>query len=314
MRCRTVWLAELPHAEKLAAAAEELAPVRRAVEAVAEAVAAEAEPGRLPDPSEVTPGAEREASPDALVVQEPRHEPGDDEPTPEERVAAPDSTADYPNEAHPDHTALGETPEMESPPTVPVDLDAALEADGPSPDEHPAAESEPPQNIESAAARRLRLPADPKGWLRWPLTQLQTATLALIVLDAIIVGWRADFVRLMPQTASFYAMIGLPVNLRGLNFDGLTTATEQNENVTILVVEGAIVNNTHKWASVPHLRFAVRNAARQEIYAWNAGPPRATLPPGEAVTFRTRLASPPPDAHDVLVRFLNRYDVMNGNR
>ena len=54
---------------------------------------------------------------------------------------------------------------------------------------------------------------------------------------------------------------------------------------------------------MPHLRFAVRNAAHQEVYSWTAAPPRATLPPGEAVSFHTRLASPPPDARDVLVRF-----------
>jgi hypothetical protein len=106
----------------------------------------------------------------------------------------------------------------------------------------------------------------------------------------------------------------LPVNLRGLNFDTLTTSTEQHENVPILVVEGSIVNDTRKMADMPHLRFAVRNAARQEIYSWTSVPPRNTLPPGEAVAFRTRLASPPPDAHDVLVRFLNRYDIMNGSR
>ncbi len=63
---------------------------------------------------------------------------------------------------------------------------------------------------------------------------------------------------------------------------------------------------------VPRLRFAARNAAREEIYSWTAVPPRAALPPGEAVSFRTRLASPPLDAHDVLVRFVNRFDVTVG--
>ncbi len=63
---------------------------------------------------------------------------------------------------------------------------------------------------------------------------------------------------------------------------------------------------------MPHLRFAVRNAARQEIYSWTAVPSRLTLPAGEAVAFHTRLASPPPDAHDVLVRFVNRYDILTG--
>ena len=41
VRCRTIWHAELPHEERLIAAAEALAPVRRAVEAVAEVAAAD---------------------------------------------------------------------------------------------------------------------------------------------------------------------------------------------------------------------------------------------------------------------------------
>jgi hypothetical protein len=138
--------------------------------------------------------------------------------------------------------------------------------------------------------------------------------MALIVADAIIVCWRVDFVRAMPQTASFFSSIGMPVNLRGLDFDSLTTATEQHDDMPILVVSGNIINDTADTVTVPHLRFAVRNAAQQEIYSWTAMPSRASLPPGEGISFRTRLASPPPDAHDVLVRFLTRYDMLNGSR
>jgi hypothetical protein len=143
---------------------------------------------------------------------------------------------------------------------------------------------------------------------------MQSLILALILLDAIVIGWRNDFVRLMPQTASFYARLGMPVNLRGLAFDNLSTSTEQHEGVPILVVEGEIVNETHKIVDVPRLRFAVRNAGRQEIYSWTAVLPRTLLSPGDAAPFRTRLASPPPDAHDVLVRFLNRNDIYAGSR
>ena len=39
VRCRTVWLAEVSHADKLMAAADELAPVRRTVAAMADVVA-----------------------------------------------------------------------------------------------------------------------------------------------------------------------------------------------------------------------------------------------------------------------------------
>ena len=50
---------------------------------------------------------------------------------------------------------------------------------------------------------------------------------------------------------------------------------------------------------MPRLRFAVRNAARQEIYSWTAVLPRTLLSPSDAVPFRTRLASPPPGAVEV---------------
>jgi hypothetical protein len=80
------------------------------------------------------------------------------------------------------------------------------------------------------------------------------------------------------------------------------------------VVEGNIFNAARKPENVPRLKFVVRNAARQEIYSWTAVPSRTALPPGEAVSFRTRLASPPADARDVLVRFVTRRDIMGAVR
>ena len=136
----------------------------------------------------------------------------------------------------------------------------------------------------------------------------------MLIADAVLVGWRNDVVRILPQTASFYSMLGLPVNLRGLALDGVTTTTEQHEGVPILVVEGSVVNDTRKIVDVPRLKFVVRNAANEEIYSWTAVPPRATLPPGEAVSFRSRLASPPTDGRDVLVRFVTRHDIIAGTR
>jgi hypothetical protein len=148
--------------------------------------------------------------------------------------------------------------------------------------------------------------------LRWPLSTLQNGILALLIIDGILIGWRDTVVRVMPQTASFYSLLGLSVNLRGLAFDGIATNTEQHDGVPILVVEGNIVNDSGKIVEVPRLKFAVRNTANQEIYSWTAVPPRTTLPPGEAVAFRSRLASPPPEGQDVLVRFVTRRDIVGG--
>jgi hypothetical protein len=82
----------------------------------------------------------------------------------------------------------------------------------------------------------------------------------------------------------------------------------------VLVVEGAIVNMTRTTLDVPRLRFAVRNGTGHEVYAWTALPSRPLLASGETLPFRTRLASPPADGRDVIVRFFNRRDVVAGTK
>jgi len=59
---------------------------------------------------------------------------------------------------------------------------------------------------------------------------------------------------------------------------------------------------------VPRLRFAARNVSGQEIYTWTMLPSRSILGPGEKLDFRSRLASPPAEASDVMVRFFNAQD------
>ena len=52
----------------------------------------------------------------------------------------------------------------------------------------------------------------------------------------------------------------------------------------------------------------LRNGIGHEVYAWTALPTRPLLGSGDGLPFRTRLASPPPDGRDVIVRFFNRRD------
>jgi len=293
VHCRTVWRCELPHSEKLIVAAEALAPMRRTVETMLA-------------PAEAA--AEASAPPPEQAVSDAEPGPPGEETAPEPTAGGPASDSADSAETVAEDTAV----ETASPPLAPAEPTDQPPIE-PGAEQQAAAIAKAAEDIETVAARRYPGRLKRQAW-RWPLSHLQSAILALIVVNAIIVGWRADFVRAMPQTASFYALLGLPVNLRGLDFDKLTTATEQHDGMPILVISGDIVNATNKSEDVPHLRFAVRNAARQEIYSWTAVPSRAVLPPGEAVAFHTRLASPPPDAHDVLVRFVNRYDVMTGFR
>ncbi|MEA2929012.1 MAG: hypothetical protein QOG38_1440 [Hyphomicrobiales bacterium] len=172
-----------------------------------------------------------------------------------------------------------------------------------------------PASIETVAARRAARPRAERRNRRGILRRLANAPMLIAAsLAALIalIGWRDKVVRQVPQTASLFAAVGLPVNLRGLSFENVTSSTEISDGMPVLIVEGTIVNLTRKPLEVPRLRFALRNNAGHEVYAWTAQPPKPTVGSGNGLVFRTRLASPPPDGRDVIVRFFNRRDVTAG--
>ena len=131
-----------------------------------------------------------------------------------------------------------------------------------------------------------------------------------MLVSAALLGFRKDVVRHAPQLASFYSAIGMPVNLRGMAFTDLKIGNEIHDGVPVLVIEGMIVSTTSKTADVPRLRFALRSASGAEVYSWTAPPTQPTLGAFETLPFRSRLASPPAEAHDIEVRFFTRHDAV----
>ncbi|CAL80084.1 conserved hypothetical protein [Bradyrhizobium sp. ORS 278] len=142
---------------------------------------------------------------------------------------------------------------------------------------------------------------------------LPALTAAMAALTIALGVWRADVVRLMPQTASLYKLIGLEVNLRGAAFKDVKLATETVDGKPVLVIEGAIVSTTKKAVDLPRLRFSVRDAQGTEIYAWNTLLEQTVLKPGERIAFKSRLASPPPEGRNIDIRFFNRRDLAAGS-
>ena len=142
---------------------------------------------------------------------------------------------------------------------------------------------------------------------------LPTACAAMGALVLALVIWRADLVRLLPQTAAFYKLVGLDVNLRGLRFKDVRVSSEMVEGKPVLVIEGSITGESNKPLEIPRLRFSVRDAQGAEIYAWNAVLEQSVLRPGERAQFKSRLASPPPAGRNIDVRFFNRRDITGGH-
>jgi predicted Zn finger-like uncharacterized protein len=211
------------------------------------------------------------------------------------------SAAEAPKPPHADETPLVESP--------------SISADLPSHDEvvafaqdSPAAE--PPQ---PAPARRLRRTRRlPSFSLAMPRVSLATACAGMGALALALLIWRNDMVRLLPQTAGFYKLVGLDVNLRGLAFKDVKVTNENVEGKPVLVIEGVIVGEAKKTVELPRLRFSVRDAQGAEIYAWNAVLEQPMLKPGEKAWFKSRLASPPPEGRNIDVRFFSKRDVAAG--
>jgi len=234
----------------------------------------------------------------------------------------PDAAADDFG-GEPEQPALQTLPDAASAPTSPehaveaADVAGSLTiSDAPSlvpPLEHagmPDAVAPEVDDVETFAARRERLKAKRKNKKR--SSRWTAIAMVLFAFNVALVGARSEVVRYVPQTASLFAAIGLPVNLRNLKFDNVHISKETGDGVTALLIEGTIVGTTKKAAEVPRLRFSARNAAGQEIYTWTALPARSVLGPGEELPFESRLVSPPADAVDVMVRFFTAQDVAAG--
>ncbi len=145
------------------------------------------------------------------------------------------------------------------------------------------------------------------------IANLTTAAAAMGALVVALFVWRTDVVRLLPQTAAFYHLVGLDVNLRGLLFKDVKVTTETVEGKSVLVIEGVIVGESKTPVDLPRLRFSVRDAQGAEIYAWNTVLEQTRLKPGDRAFFKSRLASPPSEGRSIDVRFFNKRDIAGGS-
>ena len=302
VRCRTVWHQKPPGEVPPLAVSPDAAGQPAAEEAVAAFKAELGSAAPAPPAAEASAAAQNPAPEPATETAAPSQNGDPSGPSLADLMTPGDAaSASAPADA-PAAPALSDIaiPVTESPPAAPRE---------PGPD---GGTDRPSGDIEAVAARRRR------GTARRRLPIRPGVAPILIVVLACAIGallyWRGAVVRMAPQMASLYTAIGLPVNLRGLEFSDVQVSRETHDGVTVLVVEGTVANTISRPLEVPRLRFAMRNEAGAEIYAWTAMPTKEALTPGESLSFRSRLASPPGEGRDVTVRFFTRLDAIAGLR
>src|ERR1019366_2869579 len=137
-----------------------------------------------------------------------------------------------PVEPPPPEPAPAETPATEPAETQAPEPEPAMIADAPS--LVPPIEHEPlpdgvnarpdPEDAESFDPRRQRLQGRRKQLLR--SSRWTAIILVLVAFLVALLGRQRDVVRYLPQTASLFAVIGLPVKLRNLNFENVRISKE----------------------------------------------------------------------------------------
>ena len=141
-----------------------------------------------------------------------------------------------------------------------------------------------------------------------------SAAWALVIMIAgsvpLVLSKRDALVRHLPQLAPAFRLIGLPVNLRGLTFAGLTTRISEDHGQKILTIEGTIASVAKTSKSVPPMLISLRGTDGRELYHWTTQAGQSQIEPGKSLIFRTRLASPPDNAQIAQVNFTNAESIV----
>jgi predicted Zn finger-like uncharacterized protein len=116
---------------------------------------------------------------------------------------------------------------------------------------------------------------------------------------------RANVVRAVPQTASLFARIGLPVNLRGIEIRDVVAFSNpaESDRPAELVVEGDLVGVARSDMPVAPLSVEIRDAAGRAVQTFSVPAPRTILAASETARFRASLTAPPPEGRAVVLRF-----------
>jgi predicted Zn finger-like uncharacterized protein len=217
----------------------------------------------------------------------------------------------------------GDTWHQDPPKDVAKTLDAAdevREAPAPAPekptappppasdeDQAPPVSSASSASAGSEAVAARRMASFRKALTRWRLAQVAGfAALGLFVITTLylVYAYKDDLVAAWPATASLYALLNEPVYPQSMEFQNVAYEHQYENGLPVLAITGEVINVGGDRQPVPRVRVGLRDEGQNELYAWTFAVPEGSLEPQETAEFVTRLSSPPLDAHDLEIRFL----------
>lgn len=152
-----------------------------------------------------------------------------------------------------------------------------------------------PEAAAAPAKQRGERSAAAAGWIGL------AAILFLIVWGGV--RYRDTIAGVWPQTSSLYAMLGMPVNARGLAFTGVNYRRDTEEGQQVLMVNGNVVNVTSRELAVPEIAVVLTDNDKRQLDRWVFSAGVTRLKPGQKIAFATRRTNPPEDARHLEMTF-----------
>jgi predicted Zn finger-like uncharacterized protein len=149
-------------------------------------------------------------------------------------------------------------------------------------------------NIPIAEGRKRKLP--PPVAIGWG-----ALALLLIMLAALVAMAPRTVVSLLPGSARLYAMMGMPVNTRGLAIENVRSAWDVAGGERVLQVDGDIVNLTSGELSVPAVVISLQDPSGKELSQFTTNV--LSLGAGAKSPFTVQIPSPPENVSSLKVRF-----------
>ena len=137
------------------------------------------------------------------------------------------------------------------------------------------------------------------AWVGWAaLVVVIAGTLAggVFARDQVIAAW--------PEAARIYAQIGLDdqAATRGFEVRNVEQSTFIEDDQTVVIVTGEIVNISGRTRDVPKVIAEILDKDSRVIDSWLVTPADSSLAPGESTAFSDRFTNPPKTAVQLMVR------------
>ncbi len=115
--------------------------------------------------------------------------------------------------------------------------------------------------------------------------------------------FRAEVVRVWPQSASAYALVGLAVNPTGLVFEKIKAVQVMQDGHAALRISGAIRNIDDRPRDLPPVRIALLDPQGKTVMVQIGRMDGVRIPARQSRYFSTVLVDPPARAKDMNVTF-----------